>query len=88
MLQSACLTVGFALVPQDPPKRMGASNVFSSVIQKLEQQYVVRSHSPTPLSTLPFACSIHQQYQDVSARDSCNFPVGPLVRVHAPCCTR
>lgn len=27
---------------QEPPKRSGAANVFSSVIQKLEQQYVVR----------------------------------------------
>lgn len=31
------------LLVQEPPKKSGAANVFSSVIQKLEQQYVVRA---------------------------------------------
>lgn len=34
---------------QEPPKRSGAANVFSSVIQKLEQQYVVRGSQPASL---------------------------------------
>jgi hypothetical protein len=64
----------FPLFLQDPAKKSGAANVFSSVIQKLEQQYVVsrkpRMQEPLPiLSNSCYAdfltsCNVQAQEDD------------------------